>query len=174
MKVISKCKCGISFVRQTGYIIKCPTCLMREKNAMLNYCPYCRHVFHSGKFSWQFIEAKTRQCMFCGKVTVMPNIKITAEVDGKQVPLETVSTETFEAIKALEKPKEIPAIAIGNYKGELHNRRLFIKINKSIKDPIAKYNATMIVINPKNGQVVNWWTGNRSDDRKYYENVRPL
>ncbi|KKN45297.1 hypothetical protein LCGC14_0684500 [marine sediment metagenome] len=39
---------------------------------------------------------------------IMPNIKITAEVDGKIVPLNTISTESFEAIKALEKPKEVP------------------------------------------------------------------
>jgi len=38
----------------------------------------------------------------------MPNIKITAEVDGRQVPLENISTETFEAIKALEKPFVCP------------------------------------------------------------------
>ncbi|MCK5615819.1 hypothetical protein KAR91_78875 [Candidatus Pacearchaeota archaeon] len=113
-------------------------------------------------------------CKQCSERKNMPNIKITAEVNGKQVPLETVSTETFEAIKALEKPKEIPAIAIGNYKGELHNRRLFIKINESIKDPIVKHNATMVVIDPKNGQIVNWWTGNKSDDRKFYENIKPL
>ena len=47
-------------------------------------------------------------CKQCSERKNMPNIKITAEVNGKQVPLETVSTETFEAIKALEKPKEIP------------------------------------------------------------------
>ena len=44
-------------------------------------------------------------------------LKITAEVDGKQVPLETVSTETFEAIKALEKPKEIPVARLATYAG---------------------------------------------------------
>lgn len=38
----------------------------------------------------------------------MPNIKITAEVNGKIVPLNTISIESFEAIKALEKLKEIP------------------------------------------------------------------
>ena len=104
----------------------------------------------------------------------MSNIKITAEVDGKQVPLENISTETFEAIKALEKPKEIPVVAIGNYKGELHSRRLFIKVNDSIRDPIVKHNATTVIINPKSGQVVNWWTGSESGDRKLYENVKPL
>ena len=75
---------------------------------MLNHCIYCSIIFHPGKWWWQEIETKSRQCMYCGKVTSMPSIKITAEVDGKQMPLETVSTETFEAIKALEKPKKIP------------------------------------------------------------------
>ena len=54
----------------------------------------------------------------------MSNIKITAEVDGKQVPLETVSTETFEAIKALEKPKEIPVARLADYHDE-RQRLLF-------------------------------------------------
>ena len=136
-------------------------------------CASCRNFWgSSGEMEW---NGYSIICKFCPeKETQMPSIKITAEVDGKQVPLETVSTETFEAIKALEKPKEIPAIAIGNYKGELHSRRLFIKINDSIRGPIVKHNATMIVIDPKNGQTANWWTGNGSDDREFYENVRPL
>jgi len=72
-------------------------------------CANCGHcfwygepVFHSKYGYRNFI------CQKCSKRETMPNIKITAEVDGKIVPLNTISTESFEAIKALEKPKEIP------------------------------------------------------------------
>ena len=62
-------------------------------------------------------------------------LKITAEVDGKQVPLETVSTETFEAIKALEKPKEIPVARLATYAG---SPRLLFKPTENIKFGIGK------------------------------------
>ena len=48
----------------------------------------------------------------------MPNIKITAEIDGKIVPLNTISTESFEAIKALEKVKKIPVARWATCSGE--------------------------------------------------------
>jgi len=108
----------------------------------------------------------------------MPNIKITAEVDGKQVPLETVSTETFEAIKALEKPKEIPVARIGHYSGDPYDRRLFLKITDSIKRCITENNFAVIAINLENGYVANSWEMNderlETLDGKIYENVKLL
>lgn len=110
----------------------------------------------------------------------MPNIKITAEVDGKQVPLETVSTETFEAIKALEKPKEIPVpvARVGNYPGTPDARRLFLKITNSIRTRIADPNIKVIAIDLKNGDLVNSWTEVQQipffNDGDPYENIQPL
>jgi len=108
----------------------------------------------------------------------MSNIKITAEVDGKQVPLENISTETFEAIKALEKPKKIPVARVGNYIGNLNDKRLFLKITDSIRNNIAcgDYFHT-IAINLDSGFVQNSWS--KSDKHLknlngLYENIKPL
>jgi len=108
----------------------------------------------------------------------MPNIKITAEVDGKQVPLETVSTETFEAIKALEKLKEIPVVRIGHWLGKPDNRRLFLKITNSIRTRVANPDIKMIAIDLRDGYVANSWTELQQiplfADGDPYENVKPL
>jgi len=77
-----------------------------------SYCAECSHVFWFGEtVFYSKHEYRNLLCQQCSERENMVQtkiLKITAEVDGKQVPLETVSTETFEAIKALEKPKEIP------------------------------------------------------------------
>lgn len=109
----------------------------------------------------------------------MPNIKITAEVGGRQVPLEFISTETFEAIKALEEPKEImtSVAAIGHYRGRPEDRRLFLRINKSLRRIIADANIHTVAIELQNGNANNYW---REDDparktlNNLYENIRPL
>ena len=107
----------------------------------------------------------------------MTNIKITAEVNGKQVPLETVSTETFEAIKALEKPKEIPVpvARVGNYRGDLPDKRLFLKLTNSIRENAADVDFNVIAINLRDGHVNNsWQNDNDADNLTLYENVKPL
>ena len=117
---------------------------------------------------------------WCSKETHMPNIKITAEIDGKQVPLETVSTETFEAIKALEKPKEIPVpvpvARVGHWYDDPTSRRLFLKVTDSIKNITSK--ATLLVIDLKTGRVVNWCHKDAPDsdfsNSTLYENIQPL
>lgn len=86
---------------------------------------------------------------------IMPNIKIIAEIDGKQVPLENISTETFEAIKALEKPKEIPVARIGNF----HGSRLFLTLNDKLKKRIAKDYIRIIAIDLETGDPTNDWAG---------------
>ena len=104
----------------------------------------------------------------------MSNIKITAEVDGKQVPLENISTETFEAIKALQKPKEIPVARVGHYHGEPDDRRLFLKLTDHIRKNVAE-GYDVIAINLKNECVNNTWQcGEEAEQLKLYENVKPL
>jgi len=103
---------------------------------------------------------------------LMPNIKITAEVDGKQVPLETISTEMFEAIKALEKPKEIPVASIGNYPGKLNDKRLLLRITDNIKNKINQCNAYVIAIDLQDGCVSAW--GEDENFSKFYDNIQPL
>ena len=100
----------------------------------------------------------------------MPNIKITAEVDGKQVPLETVSTETFEAIKALEKPKEIPVARLADYYDGL--QRLLFAPKTNIELEIGR----VYSFNLESGAKVAEWPV--SEDKqaisRTYKNVRPL
>lgn len=100
----------------------------------------------------------------------MPNIKITAEVDGKQVPLETVSTETFEAIKALEKPKEIPVARWATNKSG-RPRLLFKPVNNIRFD--AGY---LYALDLERGVCSNQWTpiADGLEISTYYENVKPL
>ncbi len=91
-------------------------------------------------------------CNHCSERENMPNIKITAEVDGKQVPLETVSTETFEAIKALEKPKEIP-VPVARWATCSGEPRLLFK---PLYDMELKY-GIVYALNLKNGALAcNW------------------
>jgi len=109
----------------------------------------------------------------------MPNIKITAEVNGKIVPLNTISTESFEAIKALEKPKEIPVARVGNWPGDPGDRRLFLKITDSIRNRVTDKNVKVIAIELKGGNVVNSWAETQCEltfrvDGDSYENIKPL
>ncbi len=105
----------------------------------------------------------------------MPNIKITAEIDGKIVPLNTISTESFEAIKALEKPKEIPAARVGNYIGCPSDKRLFLKIGPQFREFIIRQqDAKMVAIELKTGRICNSQSNINWDLEDLYENVRPL
>lgn len=107
----------------------------------------------------------------------MPNIKITAEVDGKIVPLNTISTESFEAIKALEKPKEIPVARLADSKlGFSSRNRLLLKVSKSLKQVITTFPAHIVAINLRTGEVTNWRTKDQHDfnDNGFYENIKPL
>ena len=100
----------------------------------------------------------------------MSNIKITAEVDGKQVPLKTVSTETFEAIKALEKPKEISVARLADYYDA--PSRLLLKPATNINLQIGR----VYSFNLGDGVKVADW-GLKEDEyciKRTYKNVRPL
>ena len=142
-------------------------------------CKDCGRTFLTGDYiiyTHHGCHCENRRNCFEKRKT-MPNIKITAEVDGKQVPLETVSTETFEAIKALEKSKEIPVpvARVGNYQNTPTDRRLFLKLTNSIRENVAKTNVNVIAVNLNNGCVHNIWQDNQEiESIKLYENVRPL
>jgi hypothetical protein len=98
----------------------------------------------------------------------MSNIKITAEINGEQVPLENISTETFEAIKALKKPKEIPVARIGNYAG---SPRLIFKPSQDIQLNVGRIYA----LNLKGGNLsANWPIEMEDTWIEQYENVKPL
>ena len=120
-----------------------------------------------------------QQCLERENMVQTKQLKITAEVDGKQIPLKTVSTETFEAIKALEEPKEIMTsiAAIGHWKGIPGKRRLFLKINQSLKNAVANANVYTVAIRLQDGYISNWWRKNdpkRKTLDDLYENVQPL
>jgi len=148
MKTIM-CKCGIFLGIKT------------------HYCDIFNHhmVCHKGVF----------MCIDCFREREnMPNIKITAEVNGKQVPLKTVSIETFEAIKALEKPKEIPVARIAII-DNIKYRRLIFKVTKQIAERKDQY----VSIDLESGLVCGHWSGdddgNCGSQYGYnYKNVQPL
>ena len=140
-------------------------------------CASCKNFWGSSEeLIW---DGYSLICKLCPERENMPNIKITAEVDGKIVPLNTISTESFEAIKALEKPKEIPipipVARVGHYQGVSSDRRLILKITDSIRRNIINGNSDVLAINLRDGAVNNIW---RNADAEYnlrlYENVQPL
>ena len=163
----------------------CNKCAERENRLMIyrgdnyHHCLECKCVINYGdtvtQGKWGYY------CKQCSERENMPNIKITAEVDGKQVPLRTISTESFEAIKALEKPKEIPVpvARIGNWPGNLNDRRLFLTISDHLRRVITMQpDVKLIAIELKSGRVNNTWTEEYHKlmffDGDLYENIRPL
>ena len=145
-------------------------------------CANCEHYFWSNEPV--FHSKYGYHCYICQNCaekeleTHMPNIKITAEVDGKQVPLQTISTESFEAIKALEKPKEItiPVARLANWEGCSNKPRLLLRITDSLKYNITTENPYMVAIDLKSGDVTADWFNERDVIRysDQYENVKPL
>ncbi len=105
----------------------------------------------------------------------MTNIKITAEVDGKQVPLNTISTESFEAIKALEKPKEIPVARVGYFSMCPSEGRLILKITPNIRTHVAEPGEHVLAIDTTTGVVAAWWEKESDEDRvSRYGNIISL
>lgn len=101
---------------------------------------------------------------------IMPNIKITAKIDGKQVPLKTVSTETFEAIKALEKSKGIPVARLATNQSGVP--RLLFRPAVSLDLKVGY----LYALDLKLGVCSNMWSpvNDELEINTYYENVRPL
>ena len=101
----------------------------------------------------------------------MLNIKITAEVDGKIIPLNTISAETFEAIKALEKPKEIPVARLAITAGGRGSRLLFKPAQK-----ITFEHGRVYALDLKHGILTNSWPLLTDEDEVslYYKNVSSI
>lgn len=97
-------------------------------------------------------------CVKCGKVTEIhgeskmsdKKIKITVEVDGEIVPLDTISTETFEKIKEATKEPEYEGVLSGNYAGDKGDARVFFVVTEQICD----YKGRAIVLD-KDGYIGN-------------------
>jgi len=133
-------------------------------------CANCEHYFWSNEAKYPSKYYSGLICQECSERKNMSNIKITAEVDGKQVPLENISTETFEAIKALEKPKEIPVARLATNRSGAP-RLLFKPINSIRLDSGYIY-----ALDLKRGVCSNQWRplADEIEIDTYYENVRPL
>ena len=102
----------------------------------------------------------------------MENVEITVKVNGKEVNLSTISTETFEAVKAITKTKKIPFVRMADfpYDGK-YEPRLILYVSK------LKYDGDeIVIIDWKTGKIVNSW--NPEDDSyhtsNYYRNVQEL
>jgi len=121
----------------------------------------------------QWIQWSTKPCYL--RKENMPNIKITAEVDGKIVPLNTISTESFEAIKALEKQKEIPVARLGTFRGLPSEGRLILKITPNLRRHVAEPGEDILAIDIATGGVAAWWK-KESDENRIggYSSIKPL
>lgn len=107
----------------------------------------------------------------------MSNVKIKVEVDGKEVPLDTISTKTFERIKAeqvkkktLAEKKEIPVarLATHNIGGLSHSfyDRLILKVGNNLAEYLNKHPETeVIVIELYGGYVTGGWSANIDKER---------
>jgi len=145
---MSKCKnCGRTFL-VGDYIIY---------NALGCYCADRKNCFNRRK-----------------NMVVTKSLKITAEVDGKQVPLDNISTETFEAIKALEKPKEIPVarLAIARYTSEDSASRLLFKPTKNLN----LSNGFIYALNLQRGTFTLVWEPKKDDEmiKRNYTDVQVI
>lgn len=137
-------------------MIDCRTCIHKGTSFYYGLCP---------QNDTEILSQERNRCFYYERKT-MPNIKITAEIDGKQVPLETVSAETFEAIKALM--KEIPIARLADYCG---HPRLIFRPTKNIELNVGHVYALHLT----HGDFSNRWMLDRdSDVVKQYENVKPL
>lgn len=132
-------------------------------------CLECKRILNFGDIITQ--GKRGYYCQQCSERKNMPNIniKITAEVDGKIVPLETISTETFEAIKALEKPKAIPVARLASF--YISDSRLIFKPMQNIQLEIGR----VYVFDVKNGSIcANWPIDEDWQWIRKYKNVIPL
>ena len=101
----------------------------------------------------------------------MQNVEINVKVNGKEVPLSTISTETFEKVKSAEKVKDIPVARLATCRND-GAPRLILKMPKDIKKHL---DSAIIVIDLENGRIVSWNdTIDGFDDNHYYKNHKPL
>ena len=96
---------------------------------------------------------------------IMENVEITVKVNGKEVDLSTISTETFENVKKAVEVKEIPVVRVGSFIAK--HDRLIIKFNlkhAGTKDRLHLPDGEEIVaIDLAKGEITNHW--NVRDDK---------
>jgi len=99
----------------------------------------------------------------------MPNIKITAEVDGKIVPLQTISTESFEAIKAAARTEEIPVARLAVCS---HVPRLLFKPTYNMELKVGMVYA----LDLRKGTLACSWTPSQDENivNSQYKEINPL
>ncbi len=141
-----------------------------KESGLMSKCRDCGRTFLTGDYilysALGCYCADRKNCF--DKRKNMPNIKITAEVDGKIVPLNTISTESFEAIKALEKPKEIPVARLAKTFG---SPRLMFKPTEDITLKVGRVYALDLRCGDLGS---DWLLENDATHIDYYENVKPL
>lgn len=147
----------------------CQTCAEKKSGLMLvkTICVWCKRPI------FRYVNDTNFVCEECSERKNMvqtKTLKITAEVDGKQVPLETISTETFEAIKALEKSKEIPVARLATNRSGAP-RLLFRPIQKIVLETGRVYALAL-----GTGLCSNDWPllTDEEEISIYYENIKPL
>lgn len=149
----------------------CTECYEKKKwGRIYCYCAKCGKSLRTNEVKYPSKNHIGLICQQCAEREIMPNIKITAEVDGKHVPLKTISTETFEAIKALEKPKEIPVARLVTWYG---SPRLIFKPSQNIQFEIGKIYALHL----KDGDVAAHWSLANDEPTvkaEGYKNIKPL
>ncbi len=86
----------------------------------------------------------------------MDNIEISVKVNGEDVPLSSISTETFEKIKVVEKTKKIPPVRFAIYERYDGNKKID-RILLKVSEDIAHYKNQVVAIDVKTGNVYNHW-----------------
>ena len=138
-------------------------------NRIYCYCAKCGKSLRTNDAKYPSKNHIGLICLQCSRKENMPNIKITAEVDGKIVPLNTISTESFEAIKALEKQKEIPVARWATCSGE---PRLLFKPSYDINLKVG----TVYALDLKKGSKACHWTPTQDENvvTSQYKNAQSL
>jgi len=107
--------------------------------------------------------------------TKMENVEITVKVNGRDVPIETVSTETFEKVKEAASEPKHKGVLVGNcYNAE---PRVFFKVTDDICERRGKAvaldtNGCVVDVDCTLGKLVAF-TGFDNDD-KLYGNIKKL
>lgn len=99
----------------------------------------------------------------------MDKIKITVEVNGKIVPLDTISTETFEKVKeAARKPK---------YEGvytSVQNSGNYPRVFFVVTDEICRHKGRAVALNEIGNVMYNKSTFEEFFANNVYENLKKL
>lgn len=101
------------------------------------------------------------------------NIEITVKVNGQNVPLSTISTETFEKIKKAEAQKdEFPIAATADFEtGIRAERRLIIRVPENIKHHLHE---DYIVLGVDRGAAFVKNSGDAKYIKRSYKNIEEI